>query len=124
MSDGPQVYSESQPKARTEHRCCECRGRIYPGERYSLFRGCWDGRWSTFKTCEDCVALRKDIDATIKDADDRPPFGNIYEHVFDCRDNAEWIRRYMATRRKRSAPPSPKGWMERAEEEIEPITTA
>ena len=60
MSDGPKCYTETFPKARKEHRCCECGGRIVIGEIYHLFKGIWDEP-GTYKTCIDCKELRDEI---------------------------------------------------------------
>lgn len=53
-------YSESEPRARKEHTCCECRGIITPGEHYQLAKGKWDGDWQSYRTCAFCVAVRTD----------------------------------------------------------------
>lgn len=55
--DGPSTYRETRPKARRDHKCCECGGVIRSGETYTSFWGVWDGESSTFKTCADCEAL-------------------------------------------------------------------
>lgn len=59
--DLPSVWQVKKPKARTPHKCCECRGVIRPGERYEYVRGLWDGRWSTYRTCADCLHLRCEV---------------------------------------------------------------
>ena len=109
MCDLPRVYSDSTPKARKEHRCCECRGTISVGEVYHIFSGYWDS-WSTFKTCDDCQELRKDI-ANNLDNEEWPIFGQLNDDIFEGRDNGE-ITRFMDIRRKRGAPLSPRLWME------------
>lgn len=118
MSESPVVYSTSTPKAKLKHTCCECRGEIQPGEKYHLFAGLWDD-WGSFKTCVDCETLRNDVTATIKDSEEYPPFGHLYEDVFESRHSAqEWVKIFMNTRRKRNAPESHRRWMEIAEEEM------
>lgn len=112
MCDYPSVYSVRTRVARKEHRCVECCGTIAKGETYHLFSGCWEGRWSDYKTCPDCQQLRADIDAVIDHDEDRPAFGELYQWVFDSSENAPLIRRFMAIRRKRNAPLSTNGWME------------
>ena len=54
----PEPYEHTTPTARTEHECCECGCTIQPGDTYEHVRGCWDGSWSTFKTCIPCADLR------------------------------------------------------------------
>jgi len=55
---GPDVYTEKIVTARKKHICCECRRDIPPGEEYENVTGCWDGSWSTYKTCIDCKSMR------------------------------------------------------------------
>ena len=50
--------TRTTPKARKQHRCCECRETIEVGasyERQTLF---WDGTAGTFKTCLSCAEIR------------------------------------------------------------------
>jgi len=110
MTDNPpSVQWVSRPKARRPHRCCECRGTIPPGETYERFEGVWDGQFSAYKTCTDCTDLRSTT------CPDGWQFGSLYEEVFA---HADLIPVFNAIRRKRSAPESPGGWMERREEEL------
>jgi hypothetical protein len=50
--------------ARTPHRCCECRIKILPGEKYWHYAGLFDGDFVTASTCAACQELR---DAVTKD---------------------------------------------------------
>jgi len=59
--DPASVLEEKMVKARKEHECCECGETIKRGERYELVKGCWDGSWGTYKTCEPCVRIRRDV---------------------------------------------------------------
>lgn len=114
----PKVCTSSTPRAKRNHRCCECRGTIQAGETYHCFTGLWDGEWSTYRTCSECEVLRGDL-CKAMDQDDWPPFGNLYEEVFESRYNGpEFVVRFMTTRRKRGAEPSPKNWMENIEAEL------
>jgi len=45
-------------KARKEYKCGECHGAIKPGEMYEHFRGLFDGRWESFRTCSTCMEIR------------------------------------------------------------------
>ncbi len=56
--DGPSVSMTRMRTARKPNKCSECRETIQPGQRYEHTSGCWDGRWSSFKTCEPCVEIR------------------------------------------------------------------
>lgn len=122
MSEYPEVYEEYDVTARKTHRCCECDGQILKGETYRMIKGLWDGNWRTYKTCPECHTLRNAVSATITHWEDQVTFGDLYEHIFEfesIREHPEWIRGYMACRRKREAPPSPKRWMERKEDQLE-----
>lgn len=56
--DGPSCSTTSRPKARKEHRCCECREVIAAGAVYERITGIWDGSAGTFKTCLICAEIR------------------------------------------------------------------
>lgn len=57
----PSCSTQSTPRARKAHTCCECRGGILPGERYQLITGVWEGSGSSYKTCLQCAALRSPL---------------------------------------------------------------
>lgn len=48
----------SYPKARKEHKCCECRRVINKGEVYHKWSGKWDGDLLCQKTCAQCEEIR------------------------------------------------------------------
>ena len=55
------LHNETWPKARKEHKCCECRVTINVGEIYQRIEQLYDGDWSTYKTCEKCADLRESL---------------------------------------------------------------
>ena len=59
--DGPTVFNETTPKARIEHTCIECGGKIQPGQMYENAFGVWGGDAMTFKTCSVCLEIRDKI---------------------------------------------------------------
>ena len=59
--DGPAFESIKTPKARKPYRCHECRRDILPGELYERYTGLWDGRIDTYKTCTDCLSVRRQM---------------------------------------------------------------
>jgi hypothetical protein len=59
FDEGPEFYTEKIIKARKQHKCNECRGMINKGEKYERVTGKWDGNVSTYKTCLDCLSIRK-----------------------------------------------------------------
>lgn len=110
----PSIFSREHPTARKPHKCCECHGVIRQGETYHRFWGIWDDP-ATFKVCDDCEALRAEIDKG-SDPDEVTPYGYLCESVFEYRDGP--IARYIAIRRKRGAPIP--DWMLKAEREAKP----
>ena len=55
----PEAFNQNTRKARKLHRCGECRGPIRSGDSYEYVSGIWEGDFCTFKTCLQCVELRK-----------------------------------------------------------------
>lgn len=49
------------PIARKQHICVECGRTIQKGEKYEVVSGLWDGEFSTFKTCSDCLCVREEF---------------------------------------------------------------
>lgn len=62
-ADAPVTFHATNvKKARTDHRCCECRQTIPSGSSYEKVKGIWpDFGPHTFKTCNACVALRAEV---------------------------------------------------------------
>jgi hypothetical protein len=56
--EGPRVQLTRIRTARAPHTCSECDEAIAPGQRYEITTGCWDGSWSTYKTCMSCREIR------------------------------------------------------------------
>lgn len=54
----PEFCEEKILKAAKHHKCTECGGSIFPGERYERVSGLWDGEFSTYKTCPRCLEIR------------------------------------------------------------------
>ena len=78
--DGPGVFEETFPKARNQHICCECGKIIQKGEEYQYYKGCWDGKWSKFRTCMDCSGLRQRVVESVYNENSVwPPFGDLLE---------------------------------------------
>ena len=60
--DGPTIYDARDTRARKKHVCSECLRDIGVGETYERVDGLWEGHWSHFATCDDCLLVRKIID--------------------------------------------------------------
>jgi hypothetical protein len=52
------VYQATVRKARKEHSCDECGGKIISGDKYENVFGVWEGTSSTWKTCQHCRDIR------------------------------------------------------------------
>lgn len=85
MSEAPTVCREATHKAAKEHHCCECGKTIQRGETYQRVEGCWDGEWSTFKTCQPCAEKRQEVISLALDKgysdDEMPAFGELHEYA-------------------------------------------
>jgi hypothetical protein len=57
--DMPTVAKATDPIARKEYVCCECRHVIKKGERYRRDEGVWEDSWVTYKTCRICLEIRE-----------------------------------------------------------------
>lgn len=106
----PQAYSEKQQKARKEHKCCECRGYIQPGETYQKIWGIWDGDVGNFKTCQDCQAIRES-EYHHRAYDERPALGMLEEHVEESHGYlSQAHQELLAVKLKRGASINRKFW--------------
>lgn len=45
--------------ARKTHRCSECGRQILPKERYACFKGKFEDRFETYKTCSHCLVAKE-----------------------------------------------------------------
>jgi hypothetical protein len=98
----PEFVREEHFNARKQHECCECLGKIEPGESYRVVSGKWDGHFDQFKTCEQCLRVLLMVDCQCI------PFGELHEELncseYEGIDFAERFksRRYVnfAVRRK------------------------
>lgn len=60
----PAIYEADIVKARKSWRCCECLDLIAIGEKYERVNGLWEGHWSRFETCMDCVSMRDELECS------------------------------------------------------------
>lgn len=71
----PKLYEEREQRARKEHKCCECRQIIKIGEKYHSAGGIWVDRFSRYKWCANCDALRR---TWFEQTDDCVCFGELH----------------------------------------------
>lgn len=93
----PVCYTIEDRRARKAHRCCECRGSISPGEKYTYLSGVWDGDAMVYKTCGDCSLLRSEIQSDIGELIE---LGGLYSDMDDPND----LKRAVEIMRKRNSP--------------------
>ena len=103
----PEVYRQSDVRARKWHRCSECRGWIAPGETYRKFFGVWDGDARNYATCSDCQQFAAWAEEQNGD-NICYAFGNMIHDIGDCLDemgdrkvSAEMSMRWREVRAKR-----------------------
>lgn len=115
MSELPRCYTVKYPKARKQHRCCECGGIIEKGEVYELYSGIWDEP-QTFKTCSECKSEKQRVfDSIDPYVEEYPCLGALYEDLSDW-DFKDFIR-VVNNRKKRGVQIWP--WMKKRIEEEE-----
>jgi hypothetical protein len=83
----PSISEELHPKARVEHRCCECGRIIKKGEVYQKIKGCWDDEWQTYKTCLQCERLR---DKLCDPHEGPAAFGYLAEQAAESETKMSW----------------------------------
>ncbi len=64
--------------ARKPHKCCECHREIAKGSRYERISGKWDGEFSAYKTCLDCVEIRYGLSCG------PVGLGNLWYEIAEC----------------------------------------
>lgn len=78
--DMPSAYAKRERRAKTYHRCCECRGKIRPGEYYHYHSGVWDGLGASYKRCADCENIACQI---ASESDECIAFGNLADEAYE-----------------------------------------
>lgn len=72
----PDLYEEKKVVARKDHVCCECRKTIKRGQPYERIKGLWEGKFETYKTCIDCLSVRKAFFESYI-------FGELYDSLYE-----------------------------------------
>ena len=74
-------FDEEMVQARKAYACVECGGEIVYGEEHWRAKGVWDGKWATYRTCEECFEFRQELLAAFSPRDDElPAFGHLYDY--------------------------------------------
>lgn len=89
--EDPVFYSYSEPVARKQYKCCECRAPILEGEKHFCCTGKWDGSIDTYRqhfTCmEACMLIRDEFDGECI------PFGSLQEEFQEIRGDGWYPKR-------------------------------
>lgn len=56
-----EILSDKTVMAKKEHKCCECKRAIEPGEKYRNECLKFEGKLERWKTCLDCLSVRREI---------------------------------------------------------------
>jgi hypothetical protein len=93
-----EVWRDSYPKARKQHKCVECHKAIHPGETYHRVNYIFDGSAGSWAECSRCHAVRAKI-AEIEQsrgchgAEAWCPTGELSEAITDDHDHYGFMRR-------------------------------
>ena len=74
----PEVWRATVHVARKQHRCCECRVPILPGEKYTYCFGVWEGRKDIYKQHDLCATACEYVRDNIQSGN-CIPFGSLKE---------------------------------------------
>lgn len=78
----PEFFSDNSHVAKKQHKCSECRGPIYPGEKYRRRSGKWDGEVRSYTQCIACCDLEDYVKAHVPCM--CSTFTYLYEDVQDA----------------------------------------
>jgi hypothetical protein len=94
----PEFFDRSFPIARKQHKCCECRQPILPGEKYCRNAGKWDGAMDCYKVHVECEELRAELQAASGDSCECIPFGGLAEEIDNIFDPALKLQWWLAAK--------------------------
>lgn len=79
-----EVWNSKQVRARKEHACCACNGKIPAGIYYHASSALFDGSWSRYKHCIRCYEMLEAICARARSpVDVYLNCGSSWEDAFD-----------------------------------------
>ena len=85
--DQLEAYKHILRRARKQHKCCECTGKIETGESYHYHSGCWDGTAKSWKICQQCNDLRCNHDLA---------FGYLFDAIFNGSEDLTEMQKFIA----------------------------
>lgn len=100
--DPNRVWRVITRKARKEHLCEECGGRILPGYRYHYGSGISaDGDAFDIKWCDACDVKLRAFQKAEQEDGCWPELGALKETIRECmREDRDFSKRYLAARRE------------------------
>lgn len=96
------VHCEDFPKARTQHKCDECRGVIQKGEQYVYGHGIYEGYPYRYKLCAECCSMHQKINRQAKYEEDHVNIGEMESTLRDMND-ATLLAEFLNNKAKRTA---------------------
>lgn len=116
----PSAYIHLTPKARKQHRCCECRGVIEPGEFYHIHQGIWDGVPERYKVCVDCEEMREGLNRGAG-YEDMVPLEGLIEEAYE-REDTNLMERLIDIRKTRGCEsPRMEEYLKKLKESLEAL---
>lgn len=99
MSDAPEFMNERTSRARKQHKCDECFGKIPVGTVYHAITGKWDGEVQTYRLHTTCNAIATAArDFLRKEAglswDEVPGIGELVERAREDADEGDYVPPY------------------------------
>jgi hypothetical protein len=85
MCELPDAFQSTTRKARKEHRCCECRVAIKPGDEYRYSSGIWVGEPNSHKQCMTCHEVFMWATNEAEYDDEAPAFGYLNDWLDNYR---------------------------------------
>lgn len=95
--DQPKFASHTQPVARKQHVCIECKAHIPKGEKHHRVSGMWEDGLESFRWHQACEDLRDFVEDVVCGGEGIVPFGCLYEEVMEAgeyldQDHDSWER--------------------------------
>lgn len=95
------IYDIALRRARKEHKCYCCLGKIKPGEHYHAHEVLFDGRWDRMKVCSDCEAMRNKMNKGKRDPDDMEWPETVQDAAFEY--DGQYASKFVDTKLRRGA---------------------
>lgn len=95
-----EVWCETSPVARKQHRCHECRAPILKGEKHRRVTGIFDGEPFSYRQCLKCVQRLRAF-AVAEEC--HPGIGSLLESILECgrEDRRFWPGFRVALKKER-----------------------